>query len=621
MFVSTAITAQNTDLQTMLKKGGQLRLTYEFDEALGIFNKLLQQKTDSVFRSEVLRQIMLCENGKNMLKFTATPTVITYKTVTLKDFYRYYDLALSGYWSLTPASLLKEQDINEIKPFIYITSKDPEVIYFDTHGAENKSGWDIYESHRMPNNEWSAPERLSDVVNTSFDERYPYLCPDGLTLYFASNGHYGMGGYDLYKTVKDPETGTWSTPENLGFPFSSTADDIVYVPDNDNIYACFASTRNNEKDSLTIYKIALEGTPIKQSLSRQQDIIKAAALHPVAGIAAPQKDSSRTPAAKDDSPEADYRLQIQELQKLQQRSVVAQQELDKLRTEYSKSTNAQERKTIAIKIDTREQTLSQYQQDTRQLNKKIQDLEYTLLAQGIVPTAISAPPTPEKTRTMYSTVQTTLLPHPEKIITLPDLTVQAPINTVPAVRDFTLRSNTESQLFENEPVEGISYRFQVGVFSKKPDAAIFKGYSPVFLDEHNGKWICGIGSFRTYGEAQKHINAMKRDFKNPVIAAYKDSKPIEVKQARLEEGKKPATATTATNKNVAYQVLLGETLPENLFKAVQQATSKELARTSTNGKTLYVVGPYASKDEADKVVQVLQQSGFKSVSIEAVEKK
>ncbi|MDR0295211.1 MAG: hypothetical protein LBH91_03335 [Prevotellaceae bacterium] len=618
MLVSFAVTAQNTNLQDELKRGRQLRLTYNLDDALGVFNKLLQQETDSIFRMEILREIMFCENGKNMLKFTATPIVVAYQTVSLKEFYYYYDLSLSGFWSLTPKSLLKELDVSEIKPFVYVSSKNPEVIYFDSRGNDERD-WDIYETHMMPNNEWSAPERLSETVNTPFDERFPYLCHDGLTLYFASNGHYGMGGYDLYKTVKDPITGEWSIPENLGFPISSTDDDILYVPDDDNLYACFASTRNAGKDSITVYKIALEGTPVKQPLNHWPDIVKAATLHsPVT----PVYIEKIAITAEEDSPEAKYQQQVQELQKFRQRNNTAQIELDQLRTDYSKTTDAQERKTLSVKIDLREQTLTQYQQEIKQLNKQIQELEYDLLTQGITTPAITHLPITTDTPISYLPKQTTLTPRPEKIISIPEIIVQAPIIAVTEIKDFTLRTKTESRVFENERIDGISYRYQIGVFSKKPDMKTFKGYTPVFIDERNGKWACCIGSFRTYAEAQKYTTIIKREFNDAMLVAYKDNKPIEVRIARIEEGKKPAgTTITPVNKNVAYQIVLGETLPNNLHKILQQATSKEIARIVVEGKTQYVAGPYSSKDEADKVVAVLQQSGFTDVSLNTIERK
>jgi hypothetical protein len=115
---------------------------------------------------------------------------------------------------------------------------------------------------------------------------------------------------------------------------------------------------------------------------------------------------------------------------------------------------------------------------------------------------------------------------------------------------------------------------------------------------------------------------VRRDFKDVLIIAYKDGKPIEIKKARLEEGKTPVSAvSTPAGNKVVYQVILGETLPNNLHRAVQQATSREIARTVAGGKTRYIVGPYNSREEAERVVDTLQQSGFNTVNLETVDRR
>ena len=625
ILVSHSITAQTGNAQQELKKGDVLRLTYRFDEALVIFNNLLKKDLDSTTKSDVQREITLCENGKNMLKFTGTPKVIAGKTVPLKEFYARYDISIPGFWALTPGSLLTARDIDKVVPFIHVSSEHPETIYFSSRGADGKTGWDIYVTYRMPNNEWSAPDRLSDAVNTVFDERFPYLTPDGNTLYFSSNGHYGMGGYNLYKSTKNSITGEWSTPENLGFPLSSTANDLLYVPDTDGLFACFASTRNTSGDSVTLYKIALEGTPVKQSLTELTDILEAADLR-VTGDKRLETKRQETRDQNINAPLSTVIAQYQQLLKqgeqVKQRVSLGENELDQLRADYS-AAGAEQRKVIAVKIELREQTLNQYRQEQQDIAKKTQELEYSMLAQGIAPVAEIQPAQPLPVEAPVPAASFNL--QAGKIITLANFVVQQPVAEVPEEKDFTLKTGAVSQIYENETVEGITYRYQVGVYSKKPDAKTFKGYSPVFINETKGKWVCSIGAFRTYAEAQKYTAQFRRNFKNPLLTAYKDNKTIDLKQARLEESRQPAPKSTAvsSDKDMAWQVVLGEytVIPPGLLKTVQQATSKDITRATVNGKTVYAVGPYPSRSEADKVVQVLQQSGFSEVKTEAVGKK
>ena len=105
-------------------------------------------------------------------------------------------------------------------------SPDQRTIYFISDRKGSLGGRDVYIS-RKEGDEWSEPENLGNVINTKYDEESPYIHPDGKTLYFSSKGHNSIGGFDIYKTIN--ENGTWSEPENLGFPINSATDDAHFV--------------------------------------------------------------------------------------------------------------------------------------------------------------------------------------------------------------------------------------------------------------------------------------------------------------------------------------------------------------------------------------------------------
>ena len=92
---------------------------------------------------------------------------------------------------------------------------------------------DIYTCRKLPTGVWGQPFKLPAQINTQYNEDFPFLGSDGLTLYFASEGHNSMGGYDLFKSVLNPEDNTWSKAENLGYPINSFGDDrsISLTPD------------------------------------------------------------------------------------------------------------------------------------------------------------------------------------------------------------------------------------------------------------------------------------------------------------------------------------------------------------------------------------------------------
>ncbi|MDR3236864.1 MAG: hypothetical protein LBT48_09130 [Prevotellaceae bacterium] len=614
--------AQSEKWQSALQNGDAMYESYRFKEAAAIYNAQLKETTDTTLRADIARRITLCENGNQMLQFSLIPNVIGKSAVPLAFFYIYYDVDISGFWAATPAPLVSDNQslvpqnrraaLNEtIPPFVFTRSATPDVLYFSSRSADGNTGWDIYETHRLPNNEWSVPERLSETINTPFDERFPYVTPDGKTLYFSSTGHYGMGGYDLYKSTLNPATNEWNAPENLGFPFSSIGHDLLYVPDADGLYACFASTRHTHRDSVTLYKIALEGTPVKHAVTAMSDILQLESLAPT------RHDAAAKPDVATNGIHVRYNALLGKVRQISEKITDVQQALNRLRIDYAAAQSVEQQR-IAAQITTHEQTLVQYQEEFRKANDNVQQAEYEMLAQGIVPTADIAPPSaaPNQAQPM----QASFMPKYNSMITLPDITLQQPVVQAEET-DFTFRTNAATEMFTHAAAEGIRYSIRFGVFSRRLSAKECKGFTPVFETALGDKWAYSIGSFSLFNEAQKQLPAVRRSFSDALIVAFKNGKTIPVKQARLEEGKTPAQPAKA---DVAYQIVLGDYpagLPKNLLKTVQQATNKDIVRTTHNGKTGYAVGAYAHKSEADKVLDILHRNGFDKTRIEAVEKK
>lgn len=132
-----------------------------------------------------------------------------------------------------PKPKICEPVINEKIETSGCLSSDGQLMIFARRDkVDDKS--DLYMCRRLPNGKWSLAQRLPDLINTKYNEDFPYLGADGVTLYFASEGHNSMGGFDLFKTVWNPETNEYTKPENLGYPINSTDDDrnICITPDN-----------------------------------------------------------------------------------------------------------------------------------------------------------------------------------------------------------------------------------------------------------------------------------------------------------------------------------------------------------------------------------------------------
>jgi hypothetical protein len=129
-------------------------------------------------------------------------------------------------------------------------------LYFVSKRAGGKGGSDLYCSTLTPNGEWATPVNLSDSTNTPYDELSPFIHPDNQTLYFASNGHPGMGGMDLFVTRRKSD-GTWSKPVNLGYPINTPEEETSLAVSALGTEAFYAANRKEGYGSLDIYSFTL----------------------------------------------------------------------------------------------------------------------------------------------------------------------------------------------------------------------------------------------------------------------------------------------------------------------------------------------------------------------------
>lgn len=108
----------------------------------------------------------------------------------------------------------------------------------------------IVSSHLI-GKEWTNPEPLPGLNDASAN--YPYLMPDGITLYFAQKGEKSIGGYDIFVTRYDSDSATYLRPENIGMPFSSVDNDYLYVVDDLHELGYFVTDRRQPAGKVCIY--------------------------------------------------------------------------------------------------------------------------------------------------------------------------------------------------------------------------------------------------------------------------------------------------------------------------------------------------------------------------------
>ena len=134
-------------------------------------------------------------------------------------------------------------------------SEDGKILYFASDMNGGYGGKDIWMVKKMKRDEWSEPINLGDQINTSGDELFPFIHADG-ALYFASNGHVGMGGMDIYKAEFDAE-GTLLSISNMKSPINSPLDDFGIIFEGKREVGYFSSNRTGGKGGDDIYQFNL----------------------------------------------------------------------------------------------------------------------------------------------------------------------------------------------------------------------------------------------------------------------------------------------------------------------------------------------------------------------------
>ena len=162
-------------------------------------------------------------------------------------------------WS-KPKALPKTINTKEIESSACF-SYDGNTIYFvrgKTASIESNS--EIYYCQKDENENWGNAKKLDNTINSPYDEDGVFMHPDGKTMYFSSKGHNSIGGYDVFKSEQN-EDGSWSEPENLGYPINTPDDDIYFVLTANKKIGYYSAVKDDTKGYNDIYQITfLNGT-------------------------------------------------------------------------------------------------------------------------------------------------------------------------------------------------------------------------------------------------------------------------------------------------------------------------------------------------------------------------
>lgn len=176
----------------------------------------------------------------------------------------YESRLINGTWSL-PELLHANVNSEDFIETSACYSPDGDMIFFSSNRPGGYGGKDLYSVKKLPNGEWAMPFNLGPTINTEYNEDAPFVHPTNNILFFSSEGHKNMGGYDVFKTTYD-EKENFTTPENLGYPINTIDDDIFFVLNTDASRGWFSSKREGGLGSYDIYTASFEENNIPLSV-------------------------------------------------------------------------------------------------------------------------------------------------------------------------------------------------------------------------------------------------------------------------------------------------------------------------------------------------------------------
>lgn len=590
---AVGVMAQTTGVIEEMRRADMLREQYRFEEAVEAYlsasammpaDSLLDAK-DSIIKMDLNNRILMAENGLSMMDFVYVPTVVARHRFPIEEFFLYYPLP-EGTWRKTPSQL--DSTYHAFSKASYVPD-DAKEIYWS---AEDKEGIRNIFRSEYQDTVWSVPSLLNEYMTSDSDEIYPMLSPDGSQLYFSSAGLHGIGGYDIYVSEKDPATGDWSVPVNMGFPYSSPADDFLFINTDDSEYSIFASNRDCPKDSVWVYVLDYDNMPVRRSITNPEELRNIARLEP----AVSEEVSS---GVKADVPEnVDTRRYMEKMSQV--RSL--RDSIDELGLDIEDARMSNDEEAV---LDG-EFALVALQDSLAKVSAELQQIEMEFLFSGVVidPDKLMAEADKEivaQTADYVFTKNSFGKPLSLKML-----------DPVPEF-DYSFKILEEGQFAEDQTLpKGLVYQIQMFTLSSKATIAKLKGLSPVFENKTpTGKYIYRVGVFRTYADVLANLNSVKKlGFKSAFIVAFNDGKELTVAKARAVEAEKKAHL---------YEVRI-ETGSDDLDPAVasgirQQASGKDIARVEKeDGTKRYVVGPFSDKETAENLAAFIRAMGGGTVS-------
>lgn len=248
-------------------------LEYDFADAArhyAAYRKARRNKAVSGEAELYERQLSLAESFLERVEDIA---ILDSISVDRNEFLSVYRLPLPA-GQLLPSSALPFSDARRNTDMVF-ANESGEIMIWAQHDADGKTS--LFETSRLNDGSWQKPELINLDVDDA-DVCFPFMMPDGTTLYFASDGEDSMGGLDILVASKDSSTGEYMQPSNLGMPYNSPYNDYMLAIDELNGIGWWATDRNQIEGKTTVYVFATNDLRKNISADNGQQALQRARL-------------------------------------------------------------------------------------------------------------------------------------------------------------------------------------------------------------------------------------------------------------------------------------------------------------------------------------------------------
>lgn len=240
--------SQKNVTESFLYLGELYSKMYRFDDGereFAKYEKANRRNKDALANLTEKREY--ADRLKRLVNRTEDVQIIDSVVVPKSGFLAAYKLSKSA-GSLQPVSdFFRNQPGNN--QILFLNERQDKIYYPQD---DSVFGSKLYTMERLLDN-FGNEKRLSESVNQHGNQAYPFVMPDGLTIYFSSTGHGSLGGYDLFVTRYNLVTNSHLTPNQLNMPFNSPFNDYMMAIDEEKGIGWFASDRFQHSDSVCIY--------------------------------------------------------------------------------------------------------------------------------------------------------------------------------------------------------------------------------------------------------------------------------------------------------------------------------------------------------------------------------